>query len=55
MPYLGHRFFVLPIFFRNKLGSEDEKKNHSDHFPIELKGTATLMISMFYIKELYEP
>ena len=34
-------FFVLLIFFPNKLGSEDEIKNKnkilSDHFPIELK------------------
>ena len=31
--------FCFTNFFRNKLGLEDEikKKNHSDHFPIELK------------------
>ena len=33
-------YFLFYRFFRNKLGSEDEKnknKIHSDHFPIELK------------------
>ena len=42
MFYKHHSSFIFCFtdFFRNNLGSEDEKKKneiHSDHFPIELK------------------